>query len=73
MPMPRTATQMETEIDTMRQEFATELEALRARYMGKDGRVQAILKELSALSPESRVLVGASLNSLVAFIHSKAP
>ena len=71
--MPRTVQELETEIAAIRTEFEVELETIQARYLGKDGRVDGLLKELRDLTPGERVLVGASINSLVAFMKSRAP
>lgn len=50
--------------DLQSMDTATALEALRVRALGKKGELTALLKGMSALSPEERPVVGAQINEV---------
>lgn len=67
---------MQQTVDTLKQQFASELQAaktaadldsLKVKYLGKKGPVQDLMKGLQAVSPELRPAAGKVINELKTF------
>lgn len=64
-----TLTEVCTSITETQRQFEEELRVLRAKYVGKGGLVEPILKSLRDLPPGDRAAAGAALNNLVTDIQ----
>jgi phenylalanyl-tRNA synthetase alpha chain len=48
-----------------------QLEALRLKYLGKKGSIQALMQELRSVEPQQRPVVGAQINRIKEFVEER--
>ena len=66
--MPTDRPTLIQEIDNITQAYDEELRALRARYLGKAGKLDGLLQSLRDLEPEDRRIIGEVINLRVRHI-----
>jgi len=66
--MPTDRPTLIQEIDNITQAYDEELQVLRARYLGKAGKLDGLLQGLRDLEPEDRRIIGEVINLRVRHI-----
>lgn len=69
----RNAHSMTEEIQQLRRQWDQEIQALRAKYVGKNGAIEPLIKGMAELTPEDRNIIGGRLNELVEHIKDLDP